>query len=190
MTCIRPCTHRETPWSETVFAWLLLLCMAFQIPSRFTVMCIFVKSSFVRDTHEIVLSKENLQNQRDVHAACMSIAFIYWCVCGHSSCYMLRVLLPCPLPFYWKNSLLQWEMCTPRKKDLVGASYVEQHMDQGRTMTSENPTMSRMDSTIGPLNELGKFRGKGYQSSIVWGLKSIHLHHGAWMCSIVSVTFF
>ena len=66
-----------------------------------------------------------------------------------------------------QNPLQQWEMRTPRKKDLVGASYVEQHTGQGLFGTSESPSMNRMDSTIGPLKELGEFRGKGYQSSSV-----------------------
>lgn len=99
----------------------------------------------------------------------MLIAFIQWCVCG-TGLVLLRVLTPVPLLPLWQNTLHQWEMCTPRKKDLVGPSYVEHHTGQGSPRTGESPSMNRMDSTIRPLKELGEFRGKGYQSSSVWGL--------------------
>jgi catenin alpha len=67
------------------------------------------------------------------------------------------------------GTLLQWEMKTPRKKDLMGATYQEESEEDNagsNAKSSRNP-FNRYDSTIAPLRELGEFRGKGIQSTCV-----------------------
>ena len=73
-------THRETPWSETVFAWLLLLCMAFQISSRFTVMCIF-REKFICERHSWNCAIQGKPSESERCARCMHVNCFHLLMC-------------------------------------------------------------------------------------------------------------